>query len=101
MNTTISAAAGGLTVFIITMALDHIECVSSLSNGLLAGLVSITAGCDASNPWWSMLIGVIGGFVFCGSIRLVKYAGIDDPLDASSVHGACGFWGCIASGLVR
>jgi len=50
MNTTLSAAAGGLTVFIFTMVADHIECVSSLANGLLAGLVSITAGCDASNP---------------------------------------------------
>jgi len=101
MNTTLSAAAGGLTVFILTMALDHIECVSSLANGLLAGLVSITAGCDASNMYWSIAIGVIGGCVFAGSIRLVKALGVDDPLDAFSVHGACGFWGCIASGLVR
>lgn len=101
MNTTISAACGGLTVFIFTMIVDHVECVSSLSNGVLAGLVSITAGCDASNPFWSMLIGVVGGLVFAGSIRGVKAIGIDDPLDAFSVHGACGFWGCIASGLTR
>lgn len=101
MNTTIAAATGGLTVFIFTMIVDHVECVSSLSNGVLAGLVSITAGCDASNPFWSMVIGIVGGLIFAGSIRLVKMLGIDDPLDAFSVHGACGFWGCIASGLTR
>jgi len=101
MNTTISAAAGGLTVFGLTMFLDHIECISSISNGILAGLVSITAGCDSSNPQWSILIGIVGGFVFTGSVRIVKSLKIDDPLDAFSVHGICGFWGCIASGLTR
>jgi len=72
MNTTISAAAGGLTVFGLTMLIDHVECISSLSNGLLAGLVSITAGCDSSNVYWSIAIGFIGGCIFTGSIRLVK-----------------------------
>jgi len=61
INTTLSAAAGGLTVFILVMLLDKIECVSSLSNGLLAGLVGITAGCDAANSWWSLLIGFLSG----------------------------------------
>jgi len=101
MNTTLSAAAGGLTVFVLIMLLDKIECVSSLSNGLLAGLVGITAGCDAANSWWSLLIGVISGILFVSSTKLMKYLKIDDPLDAFSVHGMCGFWGVIASGLVR
>lgn len=101
MNTTLSAAAGGLTVFVLIMLLDKIECVSSLSNGLLAGLVGITAGCDAANSWWSLLIGVVSGILFVSSTKLMKYLKIDDPLDAFSVHGMCGFWGVIASGLVR
>jgi Amt family ammonium transporter len=101
MNTTLSAAAGGLTVFILIMALDHIECVSSLSNGLLAGLVGITAGCDAANSWWSLLIGVVSGCLFVASTKFLKYMKVDDPLDAFSVHGINGFWGVIASGLVR
>lgn len=49
MNTTIAATAGGLTVFLLTMLLDKIESIGSLANGLLAGLVSITACCDAAN----------------------------------------------------
>jgi len=101
MNTTLSAAAGGLTVFLLIMLLDKIECVSSLSNGLLAGLVGITAGCDPANSWWSLLIGVVSGILFVSSTKLMKYLKIDDPLDAFSVHGMCGFWGVIASGLVR
>lgn len=101
MNTTLSAAAGGLTVFLLIMLLDKIECVSSLSNGLLAGLVGITAGCDAANSWWSLLIGVVSGILFVSSTKIMKYLKIDDPLDAFSVHGMCGFWGVIASGLVR
>jgi Amt family ammonium transporter len=101
MNTTLSAAAGGLTVFLLVMLLDKIECVSSLANGLLAGLVGITAGCDAANSWWALLIGVVSGILFVCSTKLLKALKIDDPLDAFSVHGACGFWGVVASGLVR
>mmetsp|Transcript_42398 Transcript_42398/g.35594 ORF Transcript_42398/g.35594 Transcript_42398/m.35594 type:complete len:102 (-) Transcript_42398:221-526(-) len=101
MNTTISAATGGLTVFGLRMYFDQVECISSLANGILAGLVSITAGCDSSNPKWSILIGFVGGCIFTGSVRIVKSIRVDDPLDAFSVHGACGFWGCVASGLTR
>jgi len=101
MNTTLSAAAGGLTTFVLVMLIDKIECVSSLSNGLLAGLVAITAGCDASNSWFSIAIGCAAGFIFVGTSKLLKVLKVDDPLDAFAVHGANGLWGCIASGLVR
>lgn len=101
MNTTLAAAAGGLTTFLLIMVIDKIECVASLSNGLLAGLVSITAGCDSSNEWWSLLIGTVAGFIFVGSSKLLKMLKVDDPLDAFSVHGANGLWGVIASGLTR
>lgn len=49
MNTSISAASGGLTVFILVIFIEKIECVSALTNGLLAGLVSITGSCDSAN----------------------------------------------------
>jgi len=101
MNTTLSAAAGGLTVFIIVMLVDKVECVAYLSNGLLAGLVGITAGCDAANSWWSLIIGLVSGALYVISTKTLKYLKIDDPLDAFSVHGINGFWGVVASGLVR
>lgn len=101
MNTTLSAAAGGLTTFLLIMLIDKIECVSSLSNGLLAGLVAITAGCDSSNSFWSLGIGFMAGCIFVGTSKLLKILKVDDPLDAFAVHGANGLWGCIASGLTR
>jgi Amt family ammonium transporter len=64
MNTTLSGATGGLTVFIVKMAVEKVECVSSLSNGLLAGLVAITAGCDGANAPWSIGIGCVGGLLY-------------------------------------
>merc|ERR1712113_84240 len=67
--------------------------------GILAGLVSITAGCNVVSPEGSVGIGVLGGLVYSGSSVALKRLRIDDPLDAFSVHGACGIWGVIAVGF--
>ena len=72
MNTTIAASVGGLTVFGLTMLVDKVECVGALSNGLLAGLVSITACCDSADYYWALGIGLFGGCVFLGSSKLLK-----------------------------
>jgi len=97
--TTLSAAFAGMTVVLITKRLDHIWDLGALSNGILAGLVSITAGCATVLPWHAMLIGIIGGLVYIGGSRLELKLKIDDPLDAFAVHGCCGFWACIATAL--
>ena len=68
-------------------------------NGILAGLVSITANCHVTTPEGSVGIGLIGGAVYVGSSFLLKMLRIDDPLDAFSVHGACGIWGVLAGGI--
>ena len=68
--TTISAAFGGMVTVIITKKLDHIWDLGALCNGILAGLVSITAGCATVLPWHSMFIGSIGGLVYLGGSRL-------------------------------
>ncbi len=59
-------------------------------NGILGGLVSITANCS---------VGFIGAFVCFGASRLLLKLKVDDPLDAFAVHGACGFWGLLATGI--
>lgn len=63
MTTTIAAACGGLTVFCLVLLLDHIESVPLAANGILAGLVGITASTDSTNAWSALVIGVIAGCI--------------------------------------
>merc|ERR1711907_518720 len=72
---------------------------AALCNGILAGLVSVTAPCSNVESGSAVLIGFLGGFVYVGSSMLIKKLKVDDPVDASSVHGSCGIWGCIAAAL--
>ena len=99
MNTTLSAASGGLAAFALTFAITKCYDVGAFCNGILSGLVSITAGCGNVECFPAILMGSIGGCIFVGSSKLQKKLKIDDPVDASSVHGACGIWGVIACGL--
>jgi len=61
--------------------------------------VGITAGCASVSAPGSLAIGFLAAFVYHGASCLMRKMKIDDPLDAFAVHGACGFWGCIAVGL--
>merc|ERR1719364_554520 len=99
MNTTITAAVGGVTVFLVMFAITKKYDCGNLCNGILAGLVSITAGCSNVESGSAFLIGIVGGLIFVGSSALIKKLKIDDPVDAFSVHGSCGIWGCIAAAL--
>ena len=73
--------------------------LSMALNGLLAGLVSITAGADAVSVWSSVLMGAIGGVIVVFSIVFFDKIKIDDPVGAISVHGVCGIWGTVAVGI--
>lgn len=73
--------------------------MSALCNGLLAGLVAITGACDRVDPWAAIVIGVIGGVVYSGACKLCDVMTVDDPIEASSVHGFAGMWGLIAVGI--
>lgn len=101
VTSTLSAAGGGVA----TVALDRRFGsrgweVMSVCNGILAGLVSITAGCATVATWAALLTGGIGGLVYLGAAHLVLHvAKIDDPLNAFAVHGACGTWGLLAAAL--
>merc|ERR1712014_412429 len=100
MNTTIAAATGGLTVFGLRMAiLKGFYDIAGFCNGILAGLVSITAGCGTVDCGSAFAIGIIGGFVYQGASLLMKKLRIDDPIDAFAVHGAAGAWGVMAAAL--
>lgn len=69
-------------------------------NGILAGLVGITAGCDMVSPFGSVIIGTICGILMIYSVEFIdRTLKIDDPVGASSVHGVCGFTGTILTGL--
>lgn len=68
-------------------------------NGALAGLVSITAGCDIMSPLMAALTGAIGGCLVVFSVLFFERVRVDDPVGAISVHGICGAWGTLAIGL--
>jgi len=102
MNTSISAAFGGLTSFLIAYFINRGTesqfSIGSACNGVLGGLVAITCACDAVESWCAMFIGIIAGFVYFGYTMLFKKLRIDDPIDAVAVHFGCGSWGVIAYG---
>jgi Amt family ammonium transporter len=99
MNTTISAATGGLAVFCLRYVMTKSYDVCGLCNGILAGLVSITAPCGNVEAGSALAIGLIGAFVYQGASVLLVRLEIDDPVDAVPVHGFCGCWGVLAAAL--
>lgn len=107
VTTTLAAATGGITNLIYHFQVTKhssndkhgIYDVAEVCNGILAGLVSITAACSVVEPWASVVIGFIGAFVYSGFSRLLISLQIDDAVNATPVHFACGMWGLIAPGL--
>jgi len=101
VTTTMAAATGGVTVCMLEKLVGSKTWdVGAVCNGILAGLVSITAGCSVLTPYMAVITGFIGGFVYYGASKCVlNVCKIDDPLDAFAVHGACGFWGCVAAAV--
>jgi Amt family ammonium transporter len=70
-----------------------------MANGMLGGLVAITAPCAFVQPWAAATIGFIAGILVVISILFLERRGIDDPVGATSVHGTCGIWGVLSVGL--
>ncbi len=100
-NTMISASFGGITSLFISwkFSKNHLPEPESIINGILGGLVGITAGCFYVNEVGALVIGVVSGFiVYFGSILLEKLK-IDDAVGAIPVHGFAGVWGTIATGI--
>jgi Amt family ammonium transporter len=99
VTTAIAACAGGLASILISWTVIKKPDLSMALNGILAGLVGITAGADSMGPWAAALVGAIAGVIVVFSILFFDKIKIDDPVGAISVHGVCGIWGTIAVGI--
>jgi ammonium transporter, Amt family len=100
VNTMLSSAGGALASLGYLWHRYHKPDVAIACNGLLGGLVAITAPCAFVTPAAAVLIGAIGGFLVVGSVlELERRFHVDDPVGAVSVHGVCGLWGVLALGL--
>lgn len=95
-----AAAAGGLATLALTWIKYGKPGLSMTLNGVLAGLVAITAGCDAVTPAGAVLIGLMAGVLVVFSVEFIdKVVKIDDPVGAISVHGVCGAFGTLMVGF--
>ncbi|MBS5111075.1 MAG: ammonium transporter [Coprobacillus cateniformis] len=99
-TTTVAPALATCTVMLITWIKYGKPDVAMTLNGSLAGLVAITAGCDAVNIFGAAIIGILAGLVVVFVVWLLDYKlKIDDPVGAVAVHGGCGLLGTICVGL--
>ena len=99
VNTFLASAAGGISTMIYTQfAYGKID-ITMVINGVLAGLVSITAGCNVVNPVSAILIGLVAGVLVDVAVLIIDKQKIDDPVGAVAVHGINGLFGTIAVGL--
>ena len=100
VTTNLAAAVATVTVMCITWVRYKKPDVSMTLNGSLAGLVAITAGCDAVTPVGAAIIGIIAGFVVVFGIEFVdQKLKVDDPVGAVGVHGLCGLTGTLLTGV--
>lgn len=100
VNTMVASAAGAVGAMLITMTINGKPDLGFMGNGLLAGLVAITAPCAFVNSTGAVLIGLIGGGLLVGGVLVIeRVAKIDDPVGAVAVHGINGAWGVLAVGL--
>jgi len=100
VTTTLGASAGALGAMATAWFLTGKPDVGFTLNGVLAGLVGITAGTASLSFGGSILTGLIAGVIMVFSVRALERFGIDDPVGAISVHGTAGLWGLLAVGLL-
>jgi len=100
ITTNLAAAAGAVGAMALSFAIWKRFDVFMTLNGVIAGLVAITAGCANMGPGMALIVGLIGGFVVVGSATLLESVlKIDDPVGAIAAHGFTGAWGTLAVGL--
>src|SRR3954464_14708255 len=99
LNTMLAGASGGTGALFLTMKKFGKADPSMTINGVLAGLVAITAGCAFVSSWSAIIIGVTSGLIVIYATLFVDYLKVDDPVGAVAVHGFNGVFGTIAVGL--
>ena len=99
VTTALAASGGAIGAIILSWVLLRKPDLSMALNGVLAGLVGITAGADVISPGLSIVVGLLAGFLVVASIIFFDKVKIDDPVGAISVHGVCGIFGTLAVAL--
>ena len=99
VTTCLSAAAGGVIAAIVSTIMYKNLDLTMFLNGILGGLVGITAGADQMSPTDAILIGAVAGVIIVFAVSLIDKLKLDDPVGAIAVHLVCGVWGTLAVGL--
>ena len=99
ITTNLAAAAGALTAMFYAWKKFGKPDLTLIMNGVLAGLVAITAPCAFVSPLEAIFIGAIGGVIMIEGVRFLDRIRVDDPVGAFPVHGMCGIWGTLAVGI--
>jgi len=99
VTSTLAAAAGAIGATIVSTLTSGKPDLTMIINGILAGLVRITAGCGDMTLAGAWFAGLVGGIIVVFSVAALDAAEIDDPVGAFSVHGVCGVWGTVVIGL--
>jgi Amt family ammonium transporter len=101
VNTVLSSSAGAVAALVYVWVSFHKPDVGMTCNGLLGGLVAITAPCAFVSPAAAVLVGLVAGVLVVFTVnQLERRFQVDDPVGAIAVHGACGTWGALAVGLL-
>jgi Amt family ammonium transporter len=99
VNTMLASVAGAFSTMLFLMLRGLKPDPSMMVNGMLAGLVAITAPCAFVDPWAAVVIGGIAGVLVVVAVNTFDALGVDDPVGAISVHGVNGLWGVLSVGI--
>ena len=99
VTTSLAAAAGGIGACISSAIIFKNFDITMFMNGILGGLVGITAGADLMSPLEAIIIGILSGLIVVLAVRILDKLKIDDPVGAIPVHLFCGIWGTLAVGI--
>ena len=99
VTTCLAAAAGGVVSFLVSTAMYKNLDLTMFLNGILGGLVGITAGADQMSPTDAIVIGGVAGALIVFAVAFIDKIKLDDPVGAIAVHLICGIWGTLAVGI--